>query len=88
MGFGGSASGMITSLKNNKRPRKSALKKYKNYTFEEKGELQFEKMASQKQLTEIRERIQAENKKRMRLYLILFTVLLVTIIAIVGFVKF
>ena len=88
MGFGGSVSGMITSLKNNKRPRKSALKKYKNYTFEEKGKLQFEKEASQKQLTEIRKRIQTENKKRMRLYLILFITLLLTVIFVIDFVKF
>lgn len=79
---------MVISLKNNKRTRKSALKKYKDHNFEEKGELYFEKKASQKQLTEIRERIQAENKKRMRLYLILFITLLLTVIFVIGFVKF
>lgn len=88
MGFGGSVSGMLTSLKNNKRPRKSALKKYKQHKFEEKGNLHFNKKASQKQLLEIRQKIQNENRKRTRLYLLFFFAFIVSILVILYFLKF
>ena len=88
MSSGGSIAAMITSLKNNKRPRKSALKKYKNYTFERKGKLHFDKKASQKQLILIRERIRLENRRRMRMYIILFISFFIVLISIIGFVKF
>ena len=66
MSSAGSISAMVTSLKNNKRDRKSALKRLKEsstrYSVSEK--LHFEKKASPLQLKKIREHIQRRNKKR------------------------
>ncbi|MCF6349083.1 MAG: hypothetical protein L3J20_12410 [Flavobacteriaceae bacterium] len=64
MGFGGSVSAMITSLKNNKRSRVSMfdkLKKYENVKYKDGGKI--EKKATPQQLKAIRERIQKENKR-------------------------
>ena len=60
MSSAGSISAMVTSLKNNKRDRKSVLKRLKEnstrYSVSEK--LHFEKKASPLQLKKIREHIQ------------------------------
>lgn len=88
MSSGGVIAAMMTSLKNNKRARKSALKKYKQYKFEHNAELHFNKKASQKQLTEIREQILSENRRQLRRNILLFLVFFATLIMIIGFVKF
>lgn len=57
MSFGGAVSAMVTSLKNNKRERKSALKRLKDNPAEygDAGKLHFENKATQAQLQKIRE---------------------------------
>lgn len=58
MSFGGAVSAMVTALKNNKRDRKSALKKLKDIGVEYSGktELHFENKASPMELKKIREK--------------------------------
>ena len=86
MSFGGAVSAMVTSLKNNKRDRKSALKKLKeNGEYSQKTELHFDKLASPSQLREIRERIQKENKTRARKKIIVLIVICIILIYFVGF---
>lgn len=63
MSFGGAVAAMITSLKNNKRARVSAFDKMNGFENDSNIELHFEKKASQKQLHEIKEKIQSENKQ-------------------------
>ncbi len=88
MGFGGSVSAMISSLKNNKRSRVRTfdkLKRYENVKYK-KGKI--EKKATPQQLKEIRERIQKENR---RIFIITITVCTLSVIALFilfNYVKF
>ena len=67
MGFGGSVSAMISSLKNNKRERKSAFEKMKNHSdYSIKSDsLVFKNKASEEALREIGKKIRLENRKRL-----------------------
>ena len=90
MGFGGSVSGMLTALKNNKRERKSALKRLKESPVEysdEGGELHFEKEATPAQLRKIREDLKRENKKVLIRKLVIIGIILLLIIYFIGFAK-
>lgn len=64
MGFGGSVSAMIASLKANKRNRVSTFEKIKNFKKSTKSELFFPKKATQKELKKVREKIQQQNNIR------------------------
>lgn len=88
MGFGGSVSAMITSLKNNKRTRVSTFKKLKGYqnTSYKKGKI--EKKATPQQLKEIREKIQKENKKRVLITITVFSICVIVLFVLFYFVKF
>lgn len=88
MGFGGSAAAMITSLKNNKRTRVSTFKKMKDFKEGKNIQVSFPKKSTPAQLKKIREKLQAENKKRFRRFAIIATCLLIIVIYIMGFVKF
>ncbi|EAQ42570.1 MULTISPECIES: hypothetical protein [unclassified Polaribacter] len=88
MGFGGSAAAMITSLKNNKRNRVSALEKLKNHKKGNAIQVKFDKKANKIQLKQIREKLQAENKRKLRRNIILFVLGILIIIYAIGFVKF
>ena len=88
MGFGGSAAAMITSLKNNKRNRVSALEKLKNHKKGKVIQVNFDKKANKIQLKQIREKLQAENKRKLRRNIILFVLGILIIIYAIGFVKF
>ncbi len=91
MGFGGSVSAMISSLKNNKRSRTSTfekLKKYEKSTY--KKEL-IEKKATPQQLKEIRERLQKENKRRRIktiAVMVIFAIVLVALLLLFNVAKF
>ncbi|APG65524.1 hypothetical protein LPB136_09200 [Tenacibaculum todarodis] len=87
MSFGGSVSAMISSLKSNKRERTSAFKKLKN-TGGLSGKLHFDKKASKKQLTIIKEKLQEENKKTLVKNSIIFIVLLCVFIYFFAFHKY
>ncbi|CAL2088345.1 conserved hypothetical protein [Tenacibaculum sp. 190524A05c] len=67
MGFGGSVSAMITTLKNNKRDRKSTFDTLKDHNKKTKNhdKLVFDKEASKEQLQKIRNSIQKENRKKL-----------------------
>ena len=88
MGFGGSASAMIASMKNNKRNRSSTFKKMKEFEEVKYSELHFKNKATPKQLRKIREVIQFENKKRFRRKVIFFSLFFLIILYFVGFYKF
>ena len=84
MGFGGSVSAMITSLKNNKRSRVSTFKKLKEYENIKYKKGDIGKKATPHQLKEIRERLQKENKqirkKRISILAIFALVLVISFI--------
>lgn len=87
MSFGGAVSAMVTSLKNNKRPRKSALKRYEKYTFKDSDRPLFDQKATPEQLAEIRERIQKENKRTTKIYMALFIIIVVLGLFVFHFLK-
>jgi len=89
MSFGGAVSGMITSLKNNKRDRKSALKRLKDNPAEygEDGKLHFEKTATPAQLKKIREDIQRQNRKIMIRNVVIIGLIAAILIYFIGFAK-
>ena len=82
------ASGMILSLKNNKRTRKSAFKKLENYKNGNYNDLQINKKATSKQLHQIREKIQKENREKLIKKVLAFVILVSVFIYVIGFVKF
>lgn len=79
MGFGGSVSAMITSLKNNKRKRVSAFEKLERFQKENNDTLHFKKSASKKQLEEIRIKTKRENQivwiKNLVFLVVIFSIL-------------
>ena len=83
MGFGGSVSAMVTSLKNNKRTRPSAFKKIKHL---EKGKYKkgsIDKKASPELLKDIRQKTKKEQKIRLIKNLIAL-IILITIFFLVA----
>lgn len=90
MSFGGVVSGMITSLKNNKRERKSALKRLKDNPAEygESGKLHFKNTATPSQLKRIRDNIKRENRKVMIRNVSIVVVITLILIYFIGFAKF
>ncbi|MEQ6123621.1 hypothetical protein AAON49_05425 [Pseudotenacibaculum sp. MALMAid0570] len=90
MSFGGAVGAMITSLKNNKRDRKSALKKLKDsgVEYSDKTELHFENEASPMELKKIREKVKEENRKIIIRNIIIMTVIMLIAIYFIGFAKF
>tara|TARA_X000000950_G_C13523735_1_gene500716 strand:- start:102 stop:416 length:315 start_codon:yes stop_codon:yes gene_type:complete len=87
VGFGGSVSGMITSLKNNARKRKTL---YDNKAFFDKISTKktyvTDKKATSQQLREIRLRLKNESKIKLRRNLIITFGLLILIGLIVSFI--
>ena len=79
---------MIASLKHNKRERVSAFKKMKDFKEEKNIEVYFDKKVSKYQLKKIRDKIQQENKYRLRKNIIIFTIAMLILIYAIGFVKF
>lgn len=82
---------MLTSIKNNKRPRKSAINRLKNHGYlndKNSNELSFSKTASKDLLKKIRSEAKRENRQKLLTYLIAISVLSVSFIIAIGFVKF
>ena len=81
---------MISSLKNNKRDRKSALKRLQENPAEysDGNDLHFEKKASPMQLKKIREDLQKENRKIMIRNIVIVVVFMLVLIYFIGFAKF
>ncbi|AUC13761.1 hypothetical protein BTO06_00740 [Tenacibaculum sp. SZ-18] len=67
MGFGGPVSAMISSLKNNKRERKSTFKKMKNHSShsDSTNHLIFKNSATKEDLLLIKKKIRLENKRKL-----------------------
>ena len=84
-----SISGMVTSLKNNKRGRKNAFEILKeNGEYARKTELHFQNSATKSQLRNIREKLKADHKKSIIRKAIIIGVLLAVAIYCIGFAKF
>jgi len=88
MGFGGSVSAMITSLKNNKRPRVSTFKKLRGYENVKYKEGRIEKKATPQQLKEIREKLQKENKRNLTITLTLLVITITAVFILLNYLKF
>tara|TARA_R110001592_G_scaffold335979_1_gene621029 strand:- start:5 stop:262 length:258 start_codon:yes stop_codon:yes gene_type:complete len=82
-----SISGMITSLKNNKRTRVSTFDKLKNFKQGKNIQVAFNKKASSYQLKKIKEKLQEENKKLLKRNILIIIGLISIIIYVIGFVK-
>ena len=83
MGFGGSVSAMITSLKNNKRKRVSAFDKLERFQKENDDKLYFKKSASKKELIQLKKQVLKENKNQLIKNSILFFLIFIILIYIV-----
>ena len=83
-----SISGMITSLKNNKRTRVSTFDKLKNFKKGKSIQVAFDKEASSYQLKKIKEKLQEENKKSLKKTVIILIVAICIIIYAIGFMQF
>jgi len=82
-----SISGMITSLKNNKRTRVSTFEKMKNFKEGKNIQVSFDKKSTPDRLKRIKETLQAENKKSLKKNIIIIIVAISIIIYVIGFVK-
>jgi hypothetical protein len=84
-----SIAAMITSIKNNKRTRKSAFKKLvKNGSYSTKTKLFFHRNASKIQLRKIKETLRKENKRVLVRKIATILILLIMMIYCIGFAKF
>lgn len=90
MSFGGAVGAMISSLKNNKRDRPSAYKKLKDNrtTYENRTVLHFDKKSSPEQLRRIREKVRREHKVAFYRKVLVFSIILILVILLIGFIKF
>lgn len=80
MGGEGFMSNANTSLKNNRRTQKSRLEKFVNNTSNNQDVWEDPKKATPEQLTEIRTRLQLENKKIRQKKIAITTIILVVLI--------
>lgn len=80
-------SGMITSLKNNKRKRISTFDKIENFKEGKNIKVYFDKKATPHQLKKIKDKLEQENKKLLKRNIIIFTIGLLIIIYCIGFIK-
>jgi uncharacterized protein with von Willebrand factor type A (vWA) domain len=83
-----SISGMITSLKNNKRTRVSTFDKLKNFKEGKNIQVAFDKKASPYQLKKIKDKLQEDNKKLFKRNILIIIALISIMIYVIGFVKF
>lgn len=84
-----SIAAMITSIKNNKRTRKSAFKKLvKNGSYSTKTKLFFHRNASKIQSRKIKEKLRKENKRVLVRKIATILILLIMMIYCIGFAKF
>lgn len=82
------SSHMIASLKHNKRKRISAFEKIENFKEGINIQVSFDKKSTPIQLKKIRDKIQAENKRKLKRKLLLFGIGLIVVIYCIGYVKF
>lgn len=86
MGFGGSVQGMITSIRNNARPKKDIFTKSKNGkdVIHSSGKPLKYKEVSKQKLAKIKDdiRLKAENERRRIIGTVLFIVIVLVVVAI------
>lgn len=87
MSFGG-ASYMITSLKNNKRNRKSAFEKLENYQKDDNDSLHFTKNVTESELEEIKFRVRKEKRSSLIKNIVFLIIAFLFLYFLVGFVIF
>lgn len=88
MGFGGSVQGMITSLKNNKRERKSIYDD-KNYPKESGyGKIESDKKLSPEDFNKFREQLKANRRRHQQKVWTVFGVIMLVIIIVVSYFLF
>jgi len=87
MSFGG-ASYMITSLKNNKRSRKSAFENLERYQKDHKSKLHFNKLTTDKQLKKIKLQMRKENSISLIKNILFLIFSFLVLYFLVGFVIF
>ena len=88
MGFGGSVAGMIVSLKNNKRNRKSAFEKLDRFQKENSDTLHFKNSATQEELEAIKSCIKKENNVLLIKNILLFVIALAILYCAISFINF
>ena len=88
MSFGGAVSGMITSLKNNKRSRSDTFKKMKNFEGVHYNEIHFDKKATPQQLEKIKAKIKKENRDLFLKRAIILGIFFLLIVYFIGFYKY
>lgn len=86
-GFSGHASSMISSIKTNFRKKDLILLKGSRNKVTYK-KVEFNKKPTLNQLIEIREKLQVKNRKYLLKNSITFSILMIIVIYVIGFVKF
>ena len=88
MGFGGSVQGMITSLKNNKRERKSIYDDNNNPKESGYGKIENDKKLSPEELNTFREQLKANRRPHQQNVWLVFGVIMIVIIIVISYFLF
>lgn len=88
MGFGGSVQGMITSLKNNKRERKSIYDDNNNPKESGYAKIENDKKLSPEELNTFREQLKANRRRHQQKVWLVFGVIMVVIIIVISYFLF
>tara|TARA_B110000091_G_C13587564_1_gene379195 strand:+ start:476 stop:742 length:267 start_codon:yes stop_codon:yes gene_type:complete len=87
MGFGGSVSAMIASMKANKRSRVSTFDKIKHLKKGGHTAVHFKNKATPKELKILKNKIQREHKKQALKSVLILLILIAILIYVIGFVE-
>jgi hypothetical protein len=88
MSFGGAVSSMITSIKNNKRNRKSTFNKLESYQKNNNDTLHFTNSVTENELKEIKLRIKKEDRISLIKNIVLLIFAFLILYLVIGFVIF
>ena len=88
MSFGGAVSSMITSIKNNKRNRKSTFEKLESYQKDDNDSLHFTKNVTESELEEIKFRVRKEKRSSLIKNIVFLIIAFLFLYFLVGFVIF
>ena len=88
MSFGGAVSSMVTSIKNNKRNRKSTFEKLESYQKDDNDSLHFTKNVTESELEEIKFRVRKEKRSSLIKNILFLIIAFLFLYFLVGFVIF
>ncbi|WBX71603.1 MULTISPECIES: hypothetical protein [Tenacibaculum] len=88
MSFGGAVSSMVTSIKNNKRNRKSTFEKLESYQKDDNDSLHFTKNVTESELEEIKFRVRKEKRSSLIKNIVFLIIAFLFLYFLVGFVIF